>query len=376
MPLWRTKSGKWRIRYYRDGTKAGGRVMETLPARLTFAEADRAYKLRLAKAAGRRGLAQHHELTMEQAVELYLSGQEGTWAPGTLKNIGSTLRANVSRLMGTKLVATLKPEDFADYQRARTAEKAKPSTTNHEIEALRAMFNQLVRWRRLDESPLAPGTVRPLRAPKGRTDFFSPEEWRSFLAALAVHYPPRGKARVAQTAPTIPYFRALLYTGVRYSELLRLRWRDVDLDADRIIFDRSKTDSVSGLKIAPQLRTVLEALPRGGPEELVFLKPDGNPWAEHNIRDAFEKARDLVGLRRTLTIHSVRHTFGSWLTMAGVPLKTISALMGHTSVKMTERYLHLSPAHLGAAIDRIGEAEEGLFEVRSQPRDTETERIH
>lgn len=360
MPLWRDpRTLKWKMRYYLSGSKAGPRVLETHPAHLTFAEADRIYKMKLAKAAGRRGRAVPRDLTVKEASSQWLAAREGSWAPGTFRAVSSVVSATIVRLLGDRRVDSLRPSDFLDYQKTRKEEGAASSTVNKEMELLRGMFNALAKWEWIDRNPMPEGSVTPLRAPKGRTDFFSVPEWRKLLEALAaVPEPAPGRNRQAHsTSDLIPVIRTLLYTGGRLTEILTLTWGDVNLEERHLILSRRKTDSVTGLRISPQLAEVLEALPRGTPAAYVFTRPDGLPWEAYHVQRAFYRARDRAKLRKSLTVHSLRHTFASWLVADGVPLKTVSELLGHSSVNQTERYAHLAPSHLAAAVDRIGDIE-------------------
>lgn len=374
MPLKRMPNGKWRIRYYRDGTKAGGRVMETLPAHLTFAEADRLYKMRLAKAANRRGRTVPRDLTVAEAFAEYIKVKTPTWALSTARGIASTADANMIRLLGRRRLDTIRPSDLLDYQRKRVEEKAKPASINRELHILAAMFTALVKWEWIERHPMPAGTVAPLRAPQGRVDFLSTDEWAALLEALAQPPPPykRGTKAQAPTAPAIPAIRALLYTGARLNEIINLRWKDVDLDAGKITIERRKTDSLTGIRISAPLRSVLESLPRGTPAAYVFTRPDGTPWESSGIQFAFYRGRDRARLRRTLSVHSLRHSFASWLVMDGVPLRTVGELLGHTNIAMTARYSHLSPSHLQEAVDRIGTIESRGNASGVTPAPTET----
>ncbi len=66
-------------------------------------------------------------------------------------------------------------------------------------------------------------------------------------------------------------------------------------------------------------------------------------------------APDLSGHGGTTPV-SIRHTFASWLAIAGTPLRTIQELLGHADIRMTIRYAHLSPAHLRDAVELVGSA--------------------
>lgn len=377
MPLWRTKNGKWRARWYADGTAKGRRVMKTWPAHLTHAEADRLYKIELAKAAGRRGRTVPRDLTVAEAVVEYLAARKGTLGPDTFRNASATFNANMVRLLGPKRIETLRPSDFIGYQARRTEEGAAPATVNHELTMLRTMFNTLTRWQWLDATPLPAGSVPPLKAPQGRTDFFSVDDWKRLLAELDTVPPPAiGKRKTRQDArPMIPAIRALLYTGARLNEVLRLTWQAVDFEENRIVIQRYKTSTTSGIRISAPLLAVLKAQPRGTPAAYVFPGPDGEPWKAYQVQNALTDARDRAGLRKTLTTHSLRHAFISWLIMDGVPLKTVSELAGHKDVLQTSRYAHLSPTHLQTAIDRIGAIEDGWKPSAVNPSPQESDPI-
>ena len=78
---------------------------------------------------------------------------------------------------------------------------------------------------------------------------------------------------------------------------------------------------------------------RGG---VVFCKKDGAMLTKGETKHPLWRACKRAGLRR-IGWHVLRHTFASHLVMRGAPLKAAQELMGHTTIKMTERYAHLSP---------------------------------
>lgn len=85
----------------------------------------------------------------------------------------------------------------------------------------------------------------------------------------------------------------------------------------------------------------------------MFTREDGKPYGKKEIERAFAVYRSVAGLRRELTIHTIRHTFASWLVIAGTPIKTVQELLGHASLAMTLRYAHLAPVHLRGALDSL-----------------------
>jgi integrase len=136
-------------------------------------------------------------------------------------------------------------------------------------------------------------------------------------------------------------------------EILALRWADVDLNRNAVTIVQQKTGKQKVLPIESELRVLLGSVPRGIGQAWVFTKGNAQPFSVIEVQRAFAVARKLSGIRPALTPHSLRHTFASWLAMSGQPLRTIQELLGHSDVRMTIRYAHLSPTHLAEAMRSV-----------------------
>ncbi len=145
-----------------------------------------------------------------------------------------------------------------------------------------------------------------------------------------------------------------IYTGLRVnSEALTLKKADIDLRRRQLTVQAAYAKN-GVTKTVPIHRDLVEPL-RGQMErsksEWVFVKRDGVTRLRDNVRAfmaACERAR-LSGV----TPHVLRHTFASWLAMAGTDLRTIQELGGWRSIQMVERYAHLSDDHKREAIDSL-----------------------
>jgi len=94
----------------------------------------------------------------------------------------------------------------------------------------------------------------------------------------------------------------------------------------------------------------LERQPRRA--EHIFLNDDGEPFNRGTLRLRFNRVRRRAGLS-DVTLHTLRHTFASRLSMNGENLQTVAALLGHTNTRTTEIYSHLADEHLRRAMDRL-----------------------
>jgi integrase len=338
--------GRWRFRTYADGTKAGRRVQVTLPKGTTRRDAEIEYSAAVARAAARAGRPIPKRLTFEDAADEYLAVQRTRLAAGTLRNVEST----VSRLkdrFGKRLVSSLRPSDVTAYQTDRVGEKVMASTINTEVTWLVAIVRKMVGFGWLEKDPLPRGSVESLPTPAPKTDFFRVDEWERFLDALEERRPD-----------AVPILRALLLTSARIGEVCDLTWSGVDLDGKRITFEMSKRrGEPKSLPITPELAEVLAALPRGVGKAPVFTRPDGSAWKPSRVLTALYTARDTALLRKSLNVHSVRHTAASWMAQNGVPLIEIMETLGHSNIRQTMRYAHLLTEHLTRAVDTVAAVE-------------------
>jgi integrase len=155
--------------------------------------------------------------------------------------------------------------------------------------------------------------------------------------------------------------RVSAYAGLRLGELLALRWRDVDFDGLALTISRAmssgiesstKSGKVRRVPLADQVAAALDRVSRRehftAPDDLVFCNVIGRHLDGSALRRRYHRAQQAAGVD-PLRWHDLRHTYGSLLAAGGVDLVTIQAVMGHSALATTGRYLHARPASTHAA---------------------------
>jgi integrase len=147
-------------------------------------------------------------------------------------------------------------------------------------------------------------------------------------------------------------------TGLRQGELLALRWRDVDWPARKIRISggmrngkRRTPKSATSSRAVPMADRVGGALDRlfqasayQGDDDLVFGHPHtGRPLDRSQVSKRFKRSLQRAGVRE-VRFHDLRHTFGTRMAAASVPIRTLQAWMGHADIKTTMVYTHYAPA--------------------------------
>lgn len=239
---------------------------------------------------------------------------------------------------GDRTCDYVKPETCKAYVKARAAQRIAASTAGRELTVLRAALGYAHKNGKLVDKPFVELPPRP----PGRDRWLT----RSEAAALL-----RCSRHDPQARGHLPLFILLaLTTGARPTALFELRWTQIDFDRDRIDFNppgrKRTTKGRPIISIPRRLRWFLlraHAL-ASSPYVLAF-----NGKKLGSVKKSFRRACGRAGLGPEVVPYTLRHTAGTWLAQAGVPLWQIGGWLGHTQARTTELYAHHHPSHMAEA---------------------------
>jgi integrase len=214
-----------------------------------------------------------------------------------------------------------------------------PATARHVLVLFRQIWNKANTWGLWE----GPNPIRGVKLPvpqNARERFLSHQEADTLLKALS---------EVSGTVADMALVS--LQTGMRAGEIFDLRGADIDFENGLITIRDPKNKQARKAYLTPTLSAMLKARLPEDPQDYIFH--DRIHGGRINIvSQTFRKTVIALGFnkgitdpRQRVTFHTLRHTFGSWLAIQGTPVLTISQLMGHKTLAMTQRYSHLSPDH-------------------------------
>ena len=137
-----------------------------------------------------------------------------------------------------------------------------------------------------------------------------------------------------------------LTTGMRIGEIFALKWRDV-LYKEQLIAVRArlKGGRMRYVPLTLALASELRRYPAVIGEELLFPPRARATGGRRRVESSFEKVLELGGIE-DFRFHDLRHTFASWYMMNGGDLYELAKILGHSNIKMTERYAKLAKDHI------------------------------
>ncbi|MDV7146012.1 site-specific integrase [Tropicimonas sp. TH_r6] len=152
---------------------------------------------------------------------------------------------------------------------------------------------------------------------------------------------------MAAPGPGLKYRAALSVsygTGLRAAEVCALKIGDIDSDRMLIHVEEGKGGKDRKVMLSPGLLSLLrdywcEARPEGW---LFPGKPKINPISPRQLNRAFTSAKNMAGVKKVATLHTLRHSFATHLLEAGTDVRVIQVLLGHAKLSTTARYTHVA----------------------------------
>lgn len=277
----------------------------------------------------------------EQYLEDYAKVNNLAW-----KRVESCLK-RLKEFFGKHHLRNVSPLMIEKYKQKRLKEGIKPASVNRELSVLKRAFNLAIKWKMADENPVR--DVRFLRQSEPRERMLTEEEEKRLLEASTEHLKP--------------VIMIALRTGMRKGEIADLKWEQIDMRHREIEVTKTKSGKKRIIPICEDLYEVfLSMWGENSGSEFVFQYEDPKTGERKRLkyfRRAFESACRRAGIKK-LTFHDLRHTFASRLVRAGVDLITVKDLLGHHSVRTTERYTHSGQEQKRKAVRLLSNQTSGI----------------
>lgn len=248
--------------------------------------------------------------------------------------IGQRRFDQITEIELKRLTAGLRPSPNA----SRPIEKLSAGSINRVIAMLRVIFGRLHELGYVSPNPAA--SLKFLREKGQRADILRPEDEVVFFQALN---DTSDKVRLLIVF--------LLLTGVRVGEALAARWQNVDRKHQVLLLPETKAGKPRNVPLSKQAMAVLDELETLRSNEWLFPGTGNHPM--HPPAKAFRKVLARAGIVG-LTLHGLRRSFGTRAAQH-VPISDVSRLLGHSTVRVTERYIVTSHQNLHQAAAMVGE---------------------
>lgn len=180
-----------------------------------------------------------------------------------------------------------------------------------------------------------------------RKRYLSEEELPRLMAALDERMYRKGTKDINRTNLRLRLLVLIAVgTGMRKGEIFRLEWRDILYNEGLIVVRaKLKKGMIRHVPMSPELAEEIRRYPAVlGVDRILPPEPDatsGRQRADKSFHEMLDRARI-----RDFRFHDLRHTYAAWYMMSGGDLYELSKLLGHSNIKMTERYADLAHAHI------------------------------
>ena len=247
-------------------------------------------------------------------------------------------RLRIKAAIGGKRLNQITRHQLQSFHSALAVEGLAPASANHHLKVIRSSLNLAREWGMLEgENPAS--RIAMLHEDNKIERYLDEAELQRLLHVL----------RTDRNQAVCRIALYLLSTGCRLNEALSATWADVDIER-RAFTIRAAHSKSRKLRSVPLNDSAIEVLNSLGTKEQggALFVSDRSGAALTTISKQWKRIREAAGLPN-LRLHDLRHNFASMLINDGQSIYTVSAILGHSTVKVTERYAHLSTQTLQEA---------------------------
>jgi len=213
----------------------------------------------------------------------------------------------------------------------------------------------------IEKNPLA--DVRKPKEGQRVPEFLTPTQLERLLAAIGADYELKRRAKQAlpgQITWLADVVRVAVATGMRLGEVISMRWGWVDFETGFITIRnhgdfRTKSGDERPIPMVGDALDVLQRFSAERTDDLdgpVLTGVGGGRLNPNYVSRRFKYYVRLAKLPEHIRFHSLRHTCASWLVQRGVSLPIVQAILGHSTIRVTQRYAHLAPDVMKAAMEQ------------------------
>ncbi len=310
------------------------------PSKVSREDAKKALSIRKAQIAeGKFEIAQtKKQILFEKFVNRYLEEYSKPNKRSWKKDITSTNA--LLKFFHGKVLSQISSWQVERYKAQRQKEISRlgkeisKASVNRELACLKTMFNKSIDWGIVSTNPVRKVKLFP--------------EKPNILRVVSDSEFQRVYSNASEFLK--PILIVAMNTGMRKSEILNLKWEDVNFKDGYLIVRESKNNDSRIIPMNKVLMETIKSVKNNNSNEYLFSH--GNEAPAKTFKTAFNAAIRRAGIER-FRFHDLRHTFASNLVMAGVDIVTVQELMGHKDITMTKRYSHPTPEHKKQAVEKL-----------------------
>ena len=282
-------------------------------------------------------------MTTTQSLQIFLRALQGqNYSPKTLRAYGDDLRQFLAWVQKNRVdwetPTRLTRADIEGFMQYLSGQRMSGVTRVRKLAAIRKFFAFLVENKILAGNPA--NTVKGARREEKEPNILYKEQYKALLY------------EASENVRDYAIIMTFLQTGIRLSELVNLRVEDIDFEHRILTVRQGKGKKDRHIPLVDEAVKALRNYLRYRNTEIIldddifFLAKNGTSLNVSSVKYLVAKYVKKAGIRKKVSVHTLRHTFGAHKADKHMSLATLQTLMGHKKKETTLKYIHLAKTNL------------------------------